>query len=611
MSHVFGARTSVPRPVLLLIVYGLFLVIVGVTATAQTVMVSLDFMSASVAASVGSDGATVRTFVGSLLRADDIGPDVTGARVRTVEGQLAGLIEDGHLVRVEIRSVDGTVLFSSVPGVRGSRSDASTAGMTTALRGEAHYAIVDAGAPTEVAGPPIDKPVLLREHFPVVAEGAGTQAVVVLWRDGGPMIARLDSVRTQVVAVTLSGALVVAVILWLIFRSAQGRITRQTHQLVEATRRDALTGMLNHGALVWELAGSIEHARAAGQPIGVALIDLDNFRLVNDTHGHDAGDEALLRVAERVSWAVPGDGFCGRYGPDEFLVVVPAEHLPDLEPMVERIRTALADDSLDVEATDRLPLTISAGIAIFPVDGASVTELLSVAALVLAEAKASGGDAIRIAGRTPQASAEQKTFDVLQGLVFAVDTKDRYTKRHSEDVARYATFLARRLGLDEAFEDAIRTAGLLHDVGKIGIPDVVLRKPGKLTTEEYEIVKQHVALGDSIVRNVTNVDVVRAGVRHHHERWDGNGYLHALAGEEIPLVARILAVGDAFSAMTTTRPYRKALSVEEALRRLGDAAGSQLDERLVTEFIAGIEHEADAPLPGVAPAAPLWAARVA
>jgi HD-GYP domain-containing protein (c-di-GMP phosphodiesterase class II) len=141
-------------------------------------------------------------------------------------------------------------------------------------------------------------------------------------------------------------------------------------------------------------------------------------------------------------------------------------------------------------------------------------------------------------------------------------------------------------------------AGLLHDVGKIGIPDHILRKPGKLTEAEYAIVQQHVALGDKIVRDLPDLDEIRAGIRHHHERWDGGGYLDHLEGEAIPAIARLLAVADAFSAMTTTRPYRKALTVREALDRLGDAAGTQLEERLVTAFIEGIEHDADPPLPG-------------
>ena len=234
-----------------------------------------------------------------------------------------------------------------------------------------------------------------------------------------------------------------------------------------------------------------------------------------------------------------------------------------------------------------------------------MTDLLSAAAVALAEAKASGGDSVQVASVGEEDRVVAGSFDVLQGLVIAVDTKDRYTKRHSEDVARYAVFLAQRMGLDDETQRTIQLAGLLHDIGKIGIPDVVLRKPSKLTDDEFAMFKQHVALGDAIVRDVPNVELVRAGIRHHHERWDGDGYLDGLEGETIPLIGRILAVADAFSAMTTTRPYRKALSLTEALKRLGDAAGTQLQEELVTEFISGIETAVDAPLPGEEPTQ-LW-----
>jgi HD-GYP domain-containing protein (c-di-GMP phosphodiesterase class II) len=240
-----------------------------------------------------------------------------------------------------------------------------------------------------------------------------------------------------------------------------------------------------------------------------------------------------------------------------------------------------------------------------------VTLLLAAAARTLEEAKASGGDAVRVAGAVAPDEPIASAFDVLQGLVRAVDTKDRYTKRHSEDVSRYGVFLAQRLALEPELVETIRIAGLLHDVGKIGIPDQVLRKPGKLTAAEYEVVKQHVALGDMIVRDVPDTELVRAGIRHHHERWDGDGYLDRLEGEQIPLIARILAVGDAFSAMTTTRPYRKALDVREALKRLEDAAGTQLDERLVRTFVDGIESVEDAPLPGAPTLPALWTPRVA
>jgi len=256
---------------------------------------------------------------------------------------------------------------------------------------------------------------------------------------------------------------------------------------------------------------------------------------------------------------------------------------------------------------------VSAGVCSYPKHATSVTALLSLAAQTLADARASGGDVVRVAGTEQSESpAVESSFDVLQGLVFAVDTKDHYTKRHSQDVARYAVFLGQQIGLDEDKLRTLHIAGLLHDVGKIGVPDQILRKPGRLTRDEEEAVKQHVALGDLIVRELPDITVVRSGVRHHHERWDGRGYLAGLAGKDIPLVARVLAVADAFSAMTTTRPYRKALDIREALTRLEDAAGTQLDERLVITFIHALETVQDAPFPNVdVPAHTLWVPRLA
>jgi putative nucleotidyltransferase with HDIG domain len=312
-------------------------------------------------------------------------------------------------------------------------------------------------------------------------------------------------------------------------------------------------------------------------------------------------------VAEELGGLLPEPIVMGRYGPDEILLIAPAEAITELEPVIGRLRAALADRSLQFDASERLPVTISAGLCTYPLHGASVTVLLAAAARTLEEAKSGGGDAILLADSVALDEPVAAAFDVLQALVRAVDTKDRYTKRHSEDVARYGVFLAKQIGLDPETIETIRIAGLLHDVGKIGIPDRVLRKPGRLTAAEYDVVKQHVALGEMIVRDVREVELVRAGIRHHHERWDGAGYLDGLAGEQIPLLARILAVGDAFSAMTTTRPYRKAMDVREALARLEDAAGTQLDERLVAAFVGGIQSAAQPPLPdSEASASGLW-----
>ncbi len=609
MLSVFGSERRVRRPVLLLLVFGAFLAVMGITAAAQASMVTSNFTAVAIQSVVGGDVATIRSFAdaagktGSLTPADlAIGGPVDSARRAALETELRSFIGRDGIRHAELRRADGTLL-AAVP----TAPDPGAA--APALDARPDVAIVplaEAGAPAV----DLDSPWILRERLPITDVDGNVVGIVGLWRDGVPILARLDDVRRDVIVITLSAALVTAVLLFFIFRTAQARLTRQTLELVEATRRDPLTGTLNHGALVSLLATRLEAARATNSAVGVAILDIDNFTAFNDNHGDHVGDKVLLTVFDVLEASVAPGAIIGRYGPDEFLVIAPDGELHELEPTVERVRVALLDRSLDVDSPDRLPITISAGIAGYPLDGASLTVLLATAAATLGAAKASGGDAVRVAGaEDADGSAGSSGFDVLQGLVFAVDTKDRYTKRHSEDVARYAVFLAGQLGLDDATIGTIRLAGLLHDIGKIGIPDPILRKPGKLTTEEYEIVKQHVVLGDMIVRDLPEIDLVRAGIRHHHERWDGDGYVDRLVAEEIPLIARILAVGDAFSAMTTTRPYRKALDVQEAIRRLEDAAGTQLDERLVVAFINGLETAADPPMPGEEVSSRLWTPR--
>jgi len=568
-------------------------------------MVSANFSTTTLESVVGTDAALVRTVVNTLVRPDDLDPaTISAARTAELEASLAVLVRRAEVLRVELRRPDGQVIVSNLPGYEGTQALPS-ADFQAAVEGQKVTARIDDVATSEAIGPSLATSNVLREYFPLQADGR-VQAVVGVWRDAVPTLSRLEDVRRDIVVTTVSAALVAALVLFIVFRAAQGRITRQAAALVESARRDPLTGLLNHGAIVEELAFALEEARIDERAIGVALVDIDGFRLLNETYGHAAGDRALRSVVSTLQAELPAPMTCGRYGPDEFLVISPADQASDLRPMLERLQARLADDELQFDASERLPLTVSAGICAYPEHADSVTALLTTASVTLQEAKSSGGDSVRFAGREMEGAAEARTFDVFQGLILAVDTKDRYTKRHSEDVARFAVQIGRLIGLDQETIRTLHVAGLLHDVGKIGIPDRILRKPGKLTADEYRTVQQHVALGDSIVRDLPNVDLIRAGVRHHHERWDGAGYLHGLAGDGIPLIARILAVGDAFSAMTTTRPYRKAMSVEEALHRLEDAAGTQLDERLVVAFVSAIRTEAESPATAQDGVATLW-----
>ncbi len=604
---VFGSRIHPPRPVLLILVFGAFLAIIGMTATAQSALVGAHFSISTLDSVAASDATTTRAFVNAYVmgRDLDVGTTPTAADLDRLESQLAMLPRPGDILRVELRRPDGTIVAASDPAASGATMPVDGE-FALALTGQARAAI--GPAETAGAGPgSLGSATVLVEFVPLSAAGE-VRGVIGIWRDAVPILARLEDVRREVVMVTLSAALVAAALLFLIFRTAQGRLTRQTAALMDANRRDPLTGTLSHGAIVELLAGQVEGARVAGRPLGIALIDIDNFRLLNDNHGHGAGDQALTAVSDLLQRYLGVGMEMGRYGPDEFLVVASPQAVAGLDPLISGLRTALVDLSLRFAETERLPITVSVGIATYPVHADSVTGLLVTAGLVIGEAKAGGGDTVRYAGvPAPGGEIAATSFDVLQGLIIAVDTKDRYTKRHSEDVARYGTFLAELLHLPDDEVRTIGLAGMLHDVGKIGIPDHILRKPGALTDAEYAVVKQHVALGDMIVRDLPDIEAIRSGIRHHHERWDGQGYLDRLEGEGIPLIARILAVADAFSAMTTTRPYRKALDLREAITRLGDAAGSQLDERLVTTFIDGLENAADPPLPGADPrATDLW-----
>ncbi len=593
------------RPVLLALVFGIFLMLIGLTAIALVTVTSVNLTSGTLDTVVKSDRSLVALFVQSNIHPEDVdadGPSATAAA--ELEKKLAVLTAPKEILRVEIRATDGTILASSTPGQRGLTPSVSPE-MRQALKGTPSADLVDRSAATDLGSSTLKAGHLVREYLPLLSDTQKTLAVFAVWRDAGPLLLRIDLARRDVVLVTIAASLFLAAILFGVFRTAQKRIARQQQQLLESERRDPLTGLLNHGAVVGSLAEQLESVRAAGGGLGVALMDIDNFRLMNDTYGHEAADDVLLRVSELVERETRDNGHVARYGPDEFLLALRGADVAEVEAAVERVRHGLAEMSLQFGESEQLPVTISTGICRYPDHADSVTELLTAGAVALREAKASGGDSVRVARIGEETRETSGSFDVLQGLVIAVDTKDRYTKRHSEDVARYAVFLARRMGIDPEQLGTIHLAGLLHDIGKIGIPDTLLRKPSRLTAEEFEIFKQHVALGDAIVRDVPDVEMVRSGIRHHHERWDGRGYLEGLERDEIPLLGRILAVADAFSAMTTTRPYRKAMDVQEALKRLGDAAGTQLQEDLVTLFIEGIETAADAPLPGE-PQTGLW-----
>src|SRR6266550_1236083 len=584
-------ETRVRGQLLYPLVYVASLTLVALSSTSLAVLGRDHVIEAAMDVALGDDRTIVRGFVESNLTAADLeGGLVLPDRRAAIEPLLADLVDRyGYRDIALVPSRKDDALHATSEGRSGVAIDART--IDALSRGSADTWVVpgEGGAHSSTS---------LIEAIPVV-QGVDVRLVFQIRRDATPIMARAGEALRDVVVVTISAAIVLAALLYAIFRAANSRLRQQDAKIADARRRDPLTGLLNHGAAVSALTDMVEVARLDGSSIGVALVDIDNFRLLNDVHGSSVGDLALSSVADAFRPDAERWTVLARFGPEEFMAIAPAAVARDLPGASQRVRGRLESSHLDVPGSERLPVTVSIGIAYFPFHASSVTELVSAATTALADAKASGGNDISIADAwTSEPRAPHTTFDVLQGLVLAIDRKDRYTKLHSEDVAAYALFLAGRLGLPDEMQESLRIAALLHDVGKIGVPDDILRKPGRLTPYEYEIVKQHVALGDLIVRDVPDVEHIREGVRYHHERWDGQGYMVGLAGENIPLIARILAVGDAFSAMTTSRPYRKALPAELALAELRAAAGTQLDGQLVDAFTTGMETDPNAPLPG-------------
>jgi diguanylate cyclase (GGDEF)-like protein len=352
-------------------------------------------------------------------------------------------------------------------------------------------------------------------------------------------------------------------------------------------QRDPVTGLLNHRGINAQLEKELARSQRSGGCIALVMMDLDNFKLFNDTYGHVSGDQVLQNVSAVLARSVRRGDTIGRYGGDEFVALLPDTDAGGAVRTIERIQETLSEFGYSAEGGSPVPVFMSYGVATYPFEGRHVGELLAAADANLYRSKRQGGNCVTAPGSREERS-ESKTgiFTVLDGLVTAVDGKDHYTRKHSDDVSAQAVVLASVLGLSSETQRCLRIAALLHDVGKIGIPDHILRKPGSLTEEEYEAVKQHVDIGDLIIKEIPNLVDVLGAVRSHHERYDGQGYPRGLKGEDIPLLGRILAVTDAYSAMTTDRPYRKAFTPEEARSELKRVSGTQLDPKVVTAFLA-------------------------
>lgn len=343
-------------------------------------------------------------------------------------------------------------------------------------------------------------------------------------------------------------------------------------QSQERARRDSLTGLLGHRSF----HETVETLITAGDPFSVLLVDIDDFKQINDLHGHQTGDLELRRVAQTLRHGIRSSDTVFRVGGEEFCAVVTGLEAADSLSVAEQLRQLVTESFRDLP----VPLTVSVGIASFPEHGVSRDQLLEAADKAMYTSKRGGKNRSTIAGGTGQELVAGKR-DL--GLIL-LHSKDPETVSHSMKVAILSVELGTKLKLDDCALDRLRTAARLHDVGKIGVPDSILRKPGPLDEDEFRIIKTHPVVGAELLRSWGLNDAAEV-VRQHHERIDGAGYPDGLAGEQIEIEARIIHVTDAYTAMTHDRPYRAAMPREDALAELARHSGTQFDAAIVTALV--------------------------
>ena len=386
---------------------------------------------------------------------------------------------------------------------------------------------------------------------------------------------------------TLAGVVLVVALL-------QARMRQLVERLSDAARTDPLTGLQNRRGFEEEIEREVLRARRTEGTIAVVMGDLDEFKRLNDRYGHLAGDAALEGVGSTLATGKRDIDTVARTGGEEFALLLPDTDRRGAYALAERLRM-----DIDRRFAQAPRLTISFGVACFPDHARSAQGLLKTADRALYAAKRLGRDRTVIfsdqlgevlgSPGALESEAKEAQLTTLVSLAEALDLRDTGTSDHSETVARLSAMAAQELGLPPSRVERVGIAGRLHDIGKVAVPDSILRKAGPLEEHEWVEMRRHPEIGAQILGNPV-FDDLRSWVLAHHERPDGSGYPFGLVAGEIPLEARILAVADAYEAMTADRVYRPPITREAALEELRRCAGSQFDPRVVEAFVAGLDR---------------------
>jgi diguanylate cyclase (GGDEF)-like protein len=403
--------------------------------------------------------------------------------------------------------------------------------------------------------------------------------------------------------------LLLILIFWRVIRGYQKRLHQAAQEelqhMEQVALTDPLTGLANHRTMMDRIDEELKHSQQSQESCAVIFVDLDHFKHINDTWGHRAGDTVLREASSRLKKNMRRKDVVGRYGGEEFVILLSNTSLQAAKQAAERFRVALADELCiltsgeDTSDKNSIAFTASIGVAVYGEHGTTREALIEAADHAMYYAKQTGRNKVCIAGEETDlasqvlANMSQRQFTETIGVktLEAVATvHDGETSAHARRMVTLAEETTRKLGRSEAEIHLVRLAALFHDIGKIGIPDAILHKPGPLTEEEWTVMRRHPVLGQHILEQVGGLfELLSHIVVAHHEHWDGRGYPHRLAQDAIPLGARILTVVDSYDAMTSERPYRQPLSDAHARAELQRGAGSQYDPHVVEVFLSVLD----------------------
>jgi PAS domain S-box-containing protein/diguanylate cyclase (GGDEF)-like protein len=361
---------------------------------------------------------------------------------------------------------------------------------------------------------------------------------------------------------------------------------RMAAHLADLSLCDPLTGAANLRAFERALAEELDSSRESGDPVSLVLIDIDDIKAFNRNHGGLKGDQALRKLADLLTIEAPGRVF--RLASDDFAVLAPGLGYEGAEALARRLLAAVTRGS---------DIVVCSGTATFPGEGENAKELLERASAAVRDGRAGHEAAPGDPGREAEAPDGSRAEIELAGvtaLVAALEARDHYTAEHSRRVVELATAVARRLGLSESDVEQVEQVAVLHDIGKVAVPDSVLQKNGALTPSEWELMRQHPGVGERIVASLQTLSHLAPPIRAEHERYDGGGYPDGLAGDRIPIESRITLACDAFHAMTSTRPYRPPMSEAEARDELRRNAGTQFDPEVIEALLGELDASSSA-----------------